>query len=136
MELTFMQIDAKVKKLRTDASLMLSGGIGEMLGVYKGDRKYFYDSVADLYQDYQDDLFEADVIEAFRYIIYDYLNGGTNSHYKDVINAVKLKDFIAFISELKYHDECIKFIKSYDLSKMPEIIECLTRVIDSNYWSD
>lgn len=136
MELTFMQIDAKVKKLRTDASLMLSGGIGEMLGVYKGDRIYFYDSVADLYQDYQDDLFEADVIEAFRYIIYDYLNGGTNSHYKDVINAVKLKDSIAFIAELRYHDECIKFIKSYDLSKMPEIIECLTRVIDSNYWSD
>lgn len=138
MELTFMQIDERVKKLKRDANIMLESGVGEMLKVFKSndDRKYFYGNILDLYQDYQDDLFEADVIEAFRYIIYDYLKDGGNSHYKDIVNAVKLHDSISFISELKYHDECIKFIKSYELSKIPEIIECLLRVIDSNYWSD
>lgn len=117
-----------VNDLRENAHLMLEDFIESV--IIKDDSyndNYKVNGVKDIYKEYLDDLFEADVIEVFWYQLKDILNGLET----DVFEACKNKDYVKFIDHIAYMDEEAQFVNA-NIDRIGTIMNIIKN-IRSNY---
>lgn len=131
--LTYSLIRSKALKMRADASTMLRDGVETYLKSFKSekDSPYFYENIADLYQNYNDDIFEADIIEAFENEIYFILN---DISMKELLKHIQEEAVIDVLVDLRY-ESSLEYLKKLPTAKISEVITALKRILTKTYWN-
>lgn len=131
--LTYSLIRSKAMQMRADASTMLRDGVEIYLKSFKGekDSPYFYENIADLYQNYNDDTFEADIIEAFENEIYFIVN---DISMKELLKHIQGDAIIDVLVDLRY-ESSLDYLKKLPVAKISEAITALKRILTKSYWN-
>ena len=131
--LTYSLIRSKAMQMRADASTMLRDGIETYLKNFKLEKEspYFYENVADLYQNYKDDIFEADIIEAFENEIYFIVNDISS---KQLLEHIRKLDVVDVLIDLRF-ESSLQYLKKLPTAKITEVIIALQRILTKSYWN-
>ena len=131
--LTYSLIRSKAMQMRADASIMLRDGVDTYLKNFKLEKEspYFYENIADLYQNYKDDIFEADIIEAFENHIYLILNDISD---KELLAHIRKEAVVDVLVDLAYSSS-LEYLKKLPTSKISEVVIALKRILTKSYWN-
>lgn len=134
--ITYTNIKEKVEEIRQNASTMLRDGVETYLKSFKDaiDDENFYYNIKSLYQEYKDDIFEADVLDAFSEFIYNHINGYV--HLIDEFEkAIESENIMDLIISLRYATTPSEYIRALPISKLSEVINCLKTILNKSYWN-